>query len=236
MTALDMQEEFLILYDKITNFDAPGYTTLEISRFLTKGQERVILDAYDSLRNKYREGFESTEARRKDLQELVKSNPSLTVSASQVGTLENGKFYDLPTDCLYVVQETVTTQSTDPCKNGKKLRVKPITTDYYAINKDNPFKKPTILKYAWRLDYQNKKHELVTDGTFNIANYSIRYIEQPSPIIIGANTVDGVTGPQNCKLNPIIHRRIIDEAVNIATGVTDPQLYQIKTIEQQKGE
>lgn len=236
MTALEMHKEFLILYDKITNFDAPGYTPEELSRFLSKAQERVFFDSYHPLSNKFREGFEQTEARRKDLQELVIPNFALTATASQTGVLPNGKFYDLPTNCLFVVAEQVITSSSDLCKNNKRIRVKPITNDYYGINVNNPFKKPNINNYVWRLDYQTRRHEIITDGTFDIANYYISYIKILNPIIIDSSIIDGVTGPQNCQLNAIMHRRIVDEAVKIATGVTDPQLYQIKTIEQQQGE
>ena len=58
MTSAEMQEEFLILYDKITNFDAPGYEDDEISRFLTKAQERLVLHIMNPLGNKYVTGFE----------------------------------------------------------------------------------------------------------------------------------------------------------------------------------
>jgi len=235
MTATDMEEEFLILYDKITNFDAPGYTPHEISRFLTKGQERVFLDLYNPLGNSSKEGFEETEARRKELQELV-VGATCTVSASQVGTLTNGVFYDLPSDCLFVVQEEIVMQSANSCLNNKKLRVKPITSDHYEINKDNPFKKPSGKRYAWRLDYSGRKHEIISDGTFTVLTYKVRYLKKLTPIIIGVDTVDGVSGPQSCQLNTIVHRRIIDEAVKMATGITDPQLYQIKSIEKQQGE
>lgn len=236
MTSQEMNQEFLILYDKITNFDAPGYTELEISIFLTKAQERVFFSHYNPLDNKFREGFEETEARRKDLNELVKGVTLTTPSVSQTNVLPNGVFFDLPTDCLYVISEEITTSSTDECKNGLRLRVKPITHDEYSINLKNPFKKPDSLNYVWRLDYQGSIHELITDGTFDVSNYHLRYIERLTPIIIGADTVDGVIGPQDSLLNQILHKRIVDEAVKIATGTTDPELYQIKTIEQQEGE
>lgn len=237
MTSLEMQAEFLILYDKITNFDAPGYTSEEVSIFLTKGQERAFFDTYNPLANRFHEGFEETEARRKDLQELVKyPDTPLTPSASQTGVHLNGQFWDLPNDYLYTVSEEVITASSDPCKNGIRLRVKPITHDYYSINVINPFKKPNINQYVWRLDYQNRRHELITDGTFTITSYLPRYIKTLNPIIIDGSTIDGVTGPQDCQLNSIIHRRIVDEAVKIATASTDPQLYQIKNKEQQDGE
>lgn len=236
MTSAEMENEFNILYDKVTSFAAPGYEQEEISVFLTKAQERFVFSVLNPLRNSTREGFEESEARRKDLQELVKGATLVTPSASQAGVLPNGKFYDLPEDCLYVISEEIVTTSTDPCKNNVRLRLKPITHDFYAINKDNPWKKPNIQQAAWRIDYQTKRHEVITDGTFGVGSYDIRYIKTLQPIIIGANTVDGETGPLDCELNPITHKRIVEIAVQIATGVTSPELYQLKSIEQKLGE
>lgn len=236
MTATEMKQEFLILYDKITNFDAPGYEDIEISIFLTKAQERIVLNKIRSLGNKYREGFEESEIRRKELVELVKGVTITVPSISQANVLPNGTFFDLPTDCLFAISEEVTTASAIGCSNGKRLRIKPVTHDEYAINKNNPFQKPNILRYVWRLDYQDRKHELLTDGTFTIAQYHLRYLKTLIPIIIGTDTIDGAVGPLNCELNNIMHKMIIDEAVKIATGITDPEKYQLKSIEQQSGE
>ena len=86
------------------------------------------------------------------------------------------------------------------------------------------------------MDMNDRRHELITDGTYTIAEYHLRYLRRPQPIIIDGSTVDGVVGPLDSELDPILHKRIIDMAVKIATGVTDPQSYQIKTIEQQDGE
>jgi hypothetical protein len=136
----------------------------------------------------------------------------------------------------YFISEEVTTSSNDACKNNKRVKIKPITHDEYSINVRNPFKKPSIEDYVWRLDYGGRKHELITDGTFTVGSYHLRYIKNLNPIIVGSNTVNGVAGPLDCELNSIIHNRIVDEAVKIATGITDPELYQIKNIEQQGGE
>lgn len=235
MTSVEMQQEFLILYDKVTNFDAPGYEDLEISIFLTKGQEHVFFSVYNPLKNVVREGFEKSEARRKDLRELVEA-VTLSPSATQIGTLPNGVMFDLPADCLYVIAEEITTASADLCKNNVRLRVKPTTHDQYVINKKSPFKKPTINTYAWRLDFEGGQNEIITDGTFTPSSYHVRYLKRLTPIITSAVTVDGVIGPQNCVLDQILHKRIVEEAVKIATGVTDPQFYEIKSIEQKNGE
>lgn len=236
MTSTEMSEEFLILYDKVTNFDAPGYEADEISILLTKAQERIFNKYYSPLLNKTREGFEETEARRKDLKELVKGTTLTVPSATQTEVLPNGVFFDLPADCLYVIEEEVTTSSSDTCKNNKRIQVKPVTHDTYVKDIKNPFKKPAINAYVLRMDYQGQKHELITDGTFTVGSYHLRYIERLQPIITDAITIQGVLGPLNCKLDSSIHERLIDEAVIIATGITEPELYQIKTIEQQKSE
>lgn len=235
MNNQDMKQEFLILYDKITNFDAPGYEDTEISVFLTKGQERVALSLIRPEANQFSEGFENTEIRTKELQELVEGVTITTPSASQVGVLPNGTFFDLPANLLFSISEQITTTSTISCSNNKRIKVKPITHDEYAINVDNPFKKPSIRRGVWRLAKKGT-HELITDGTFTINSYHLRYIRKLNPIIIGTNTIDGAIGPLDCELNSILHKRIIDEAVKIATGITDPEKYQIKNIEQQSGE
>jgi len=48
MTAEQMKYEFDVGYDKITNFDAPGYDPKEISTFLTRAQESLIYEILDN--------------------------------------------------------------------------------------------------------------------------------------------------------------------------------------------
>jgi hypothetical protein len=239
MTAAEMREEFLILYDKITNFDAPGYEDDEISRFLSRAQERLVLHLYNPLSNKFITGFEGSEKRRKDLSELMR-NANLTqanVSATQTGVKPNGQFFDLPSDFLYAVSEEVLTASTTACFNGNTIEVKPIAHDEYTKNIKSPFKKP-YKDLVWRMDFSRatvganpKRHELITDGTYTVATYSLRYLRRPQPIIAGSGPIEGLAGPLNCELDEITHRAIIDEAVAIASGVTTPELWQLKRAE-----
>jgi len=237
MTAAEMKDEFLILYDKITNFDAPGYEDDEISRFLSRAQERLILHLYNPLGNKYNTGFEGSEQRRKDLSELMR-NATITVpSVSQVGVNTNGTFFDLPNDFLYAVSEEVLTASSNPCFDGNSIVVKPITHDEYTINKKNPFKKP-YRDLIWRMDFSRtvvgtnpKRHELITDGNYTVAAYNVRYLRRPQPIIVGVNTIEGLVGPLDCELDAITHRAIVDEAVALASGITNPEMWQLKRAE-----
>lgn len=237
MTVQEMNAEFLVLYDKITNFDAPGYEAVEISTLLTKAQERVFLSYYNLLGNRFKEGFDQTEERKKELQQLVVGTTLVTASVDQTNTLPNGTFYDLPTDCLFVITEEITSVSTDECKDAIRGEVVPITHDQYSRNIKNPFKKPNVFHKTWRLDYNTRRHEIITDGSYTIGSYHLRYIKILKPILTDATvTLEGSTGPLDSELNAILHRRIIDEAVKIATGITDPQQYQIKSIEQQEAE
>lgn len=233
MTAAEMKEDFLILYDKITNFDAPGYEDDEISSFLSRAQERTILHIINPLGNKYQAGFELTEKRKKDLSELV-SNGVLITSVSTPDNKPNGAFFDLPGNFLYAISEEATISSTDPCYDGKRILVKPITHDLYAKNIKNPFKKP-YGELIWRLDYSRaavgtnpKRHELITDTPSTVTQYHLRYIRRPVDIDITAGT--------DCELDEITHRQIVDEAVAIATGVTNPVSYQVRRGETQVSE
>ena len=59
MTAQQMKYEFDVGYDRITNFDAPGYNEKEISTFLTKAQEQLVLELYRG-GNHYKEDFKKS--------------------------------------------------------------------------------------------------------------------------------------------------------------------------------
>ena len=218
-----MADTFELEFDKITNFDSPGYEDTEISILLTKAEERFFLQNYGGS-NKLQEGFEETEKRRKDLSELT-SNSDLTstsVSSIQVGTLPNGVFYDLPTDFLYSIKEEVTVSSDDSCVNGNRIKVKPVTHDAYTVNIENPFKQPYD-ELAWRMDYSRatstsaKRHELITDGSYNVTTYHLRYLKRLPGITVDRTTT---TNQVDSALDESTHRRIIDMAVEIALEIT----------------
>lgn len=218
---------FLFSFDKMNNDNAPGYEDSEISLLLNKAQERFLLQTYSGT-NRVKEAFEETEKRRKDLSELVKNSDISLASASQTGVLPNGTFYDLPTNFLYAIKEEVTISSDNECDNEKRIKVKPITHDEYTINIENPFKQP-YNELVWRLDYSRttdntnpKRHELITDGSYDITTYHLRYLRKPTDIVVDLDTP---ANQVHCVLNEITHQRIVDLAVEIALENTvDPRL------------
>lgn len=59
--------------DSLFEFSAPEYDDRHISWILTDAQWRVFIQRYNPFADKYQQGFESTEQRRRDLEQLIKS-------------------------------------------------------------------------------------------------------------------------------------------------------------------
>lgn len=202
-----MKEEFLVGYDKVASLAAPGYIDSEISMFLSQAQERFVKQRLHPKGNKYQEGFEETEKRRKDLSAVTKTGEG-TVSATQDDIIStNSVIFDMPDDYWLTSVEWVETD--DECKEFKE--VNPITHDeYFAIN-ENPFKKPSVDKVL-RLDVQPinniVRHEILGSDEFNILKYKFRYIKNLTDI--------DVENDITSELHPMTHREIVGMAVTIA--------------------
>jgi len=126
----------------------------------------------------------------------------------------------------------------------KIVPVKPITHDEYIVNIDNPFKQPTYKDegLVWRIDYTksptymttvSNRHELITNKDFMVVRYNSRYIKRPDAIVV--DTVN-ISNQVNCKLDESTHLEIVDIAVRIASGITDPNTYKLKDIQVQTSE
>ena len=72
MQANEMKRLFLIKFDALFEFAAPNYSDEQISIILTNAERRVFLSQYNPFGNKYAAGFESTEQRRRFLEQLIK--------------------------------------------------------------------------------------------------------------------------------------------------------------------
>lgn len=235
MNANEMRYEFDVLYDKIASLESPGYTDQEVSVFLNKAQHIFVKNGYNPFTS-----LEQNDRRRREFAELKRDYNSSTLSSSQVGVNPNGYFFDLPSDFMLPLKEETTVVSSDNCANGTRIPLRIITEDEYTIQLRNPFKRPKAKgldteDFAWRLDFSQattgtKRVELISDGTFTFGTYHLRYLKTPQDIIPfgdGSTTVQ-----QDCELDELSHREIIDIAIRIASGVTTPQEYQIKVNEE----
>jgi len=240
MTNQEFRNQFDISYNAIASNSAPGIDDYELSVYLTKAQLELIKNYYDPLSNRKQKGFEATEKRRRDLNQLVKDYKTNDIITNSFNIDSESKFYVIPEDLFLIVNEKAKITSED-CYNGKILSIKTMSYDEYDIQIDNPFEKPNE-KVAWRLDISNINNVKVVEiiSPYNILGsleYQIRYIKYPKPIIItNLNTafpsdnltIDGIFAETPCELNTEICREILDRAVMLATADYKPQNLQVK--------
>lgn len=243
MLANEMKDNMLLFYDKLFGMAAPSYDNRTISAILSKAQLRVFKRYYMPNRNKFGEGFEATEKRRRDLEQFIK-NAIVTPSTDQTGVHPNGVFYDMPTDFLYAAQESVVTDLSTP----NEVAVIPVRHDEYNANIRNTYKKPWK-NLVWRMDYSRLDHgedggdamtgrtakrtELITDSESTVTTYRVRYLITPPNIVCDDITP---TNQRHCILDETLHDEIVDEAVKIAKAATSPDTYQIADKEQKENE
>ena len=222
MTAEEFSNEFDILlnsYDTVELGQVQGklqFDEYEKSVFLTKAQEELVISLYDG-RNSSGESFENTEEARRSLSSLVKTYITTDQITGNTGLSTYSKFYALPSDLWYITYEAVTINDSSSCLNNTELMVIPITQDaYYKLNR-NPFKMANNRR-ALRLDAGDNIAEIISKYT--ISKYLVRYLSKPTPIITTALTdnlsINGVVIKSECKLNPVIHRTILERAVRMA--------------------
>tara|TARA_R110002050_G_scaffold267498_1_gene409190 strand:+ start:14791 stop:15537 length:747 start_codon:yes stop_codon:yes gene_type:complete len=228
MNTVEFSNEFDILYDNVATKGAPGIDLYEKSVYLTTAQLELVKNYYDPKSNRKQVGFERSEKRRVDLKELIRDYKSNIIIDSTDNISPDSQFFRIPSDTFLIIQEQATLGSEDECLNSKVLRVDPQTYDEYNIQKDNPFRQPDV-NFIWRLDYYSqlgttKNVELISP--YPIAQYHIRYIKYPEPIILTALdagefvgmdlSIDGISTEQTCQLNTEIHREILNRAVELA--------------------
>jgi len=230
MTAQEMRTNFLIGYDYITNYQAPGLENSEISHFLTVAQFSLIYNYYDPKRNSERESADQTEKRKKDLSNLFKRGSSNSFS-SNGSNLPNGVYVNLPNDLMWIESENVKIESSsiECLSEGAIVDVVPITHDKYNLIKKSPFRKPSKERVL-RLDIEAinnvQRHELILPSGVTLDSYNFIYIKNPNNIDIDNNITS--------ELNPQIHQRIVDYAVLLALESVNNPRFQTKALTNSK--
>ena len=218
MDHIEFSNEFDVLYNNIMSNTAPGLNEYEKSVFLTKGQEEIVKNYFNPKGNKYGEGMDDSPKRQIDFSELIKVAQGTPSTTSPLTFDKRAKVFDLPSDLFIVINEAVSTNT------GTK-QVIPISYAEYTRLMSKPYKEP--LKYqAWRIISTSSEKistELIVNGNETIAEYLLRYIRRPAPIITadlsseyGNLTINGIGTISECELNPIIHQEILQRAVELA--------------------
>lgn len=221
MNISEFSDQFDVLYNNITSNQAPGLNEYEKSIFLTKAQEEIVKNYFtaNSKGNNIGQGFDDSAKRQADFSCLMKvGNCSAASVPAKID--RRSKIYSFPDDVFIVINESIYTLQ------GKLLQVVPLRYDVYTSLMSKPFKRP-LKNQAWRLlnygvvdgNSATRIAEIITNIGDDVANYSVRYIKKPDPIIIAALdglTIEGIGIPTECKLDPILHEDILQRAVELA--------------------
>lgn len=226
MTTEEFSNEFDIMIDSYRRFkdfdskeelDSLDFNEFEKSVFLTKAQEEIVLEFYNG-KNPFKEYFEKTEEIRRYLDKLIKTYTTTDKKSEYSGLSTKSVFFELPEDLWFITYESVTIEDDRlECLNNSTIIVVPTTQDeYYRVSR-NPFRW-SGKKRALRLDAGNNVVEIISE--YNISKYLVRYISKPEPIILldlpDDLSINNVSVKTDCKLNPVIHRAILERAVNFA--------------------
>lgn len=216
MTKQEFLTRFYLQTDKVSTLSGPGFEPIEVGKLATIAQEALVLERYNPS-NKSREGFEETEKRVQDLGELV-AIKSITPQLPSSLNFPNGVFCELPNTQLQSAEdfsdvfwlpilEYVITKSTDSCKNNKRIQIKDIKHVELEQLLQDPFNRPSI-EWVFRVRTSGLKHELITDGSFSVKEYIVRYIKKPQPIDLTTTLSDQVS-----ELSDHVHQELLEKTI-----------------------
>jgi hypothetical protein len=190
----------------------------EKSTFLTNAQEQLIIDIYSGRNIIYGKSFEQTEEIRRYLSNLVETYETSTKVTGKLGLSQDSVFFEIPQDTWFITYEVAFLKDSRlGCLDGIEASVVPLPQDDLYRAKDNPFRGPSKDRVL-RLDIKSDLAELISK--YNVDKYLMRYISQPTPIILvdlpDGLSINGVSAESECELNPVVHRAILERAVQLA--------------------
>src|SRR5690606_6343977 len=169
--------------------------------------------------NKLQEGFDQSEKRDIEFAKLVRVEDitSSQPSTSYTGLDTRSEFFIYPSNTLMVLNEQIFTD--------RQLTVVPLNYKEYDRLMSRPYTEP-FKRQCWRLlqtdvDDDNIISEIIVRTGTTVSKYILRYVKRPSPIILDDITdmglsINGISTSSECELDDIIHREILNRAVEKA--------------------
>lgn len=188
MTIQEFSDQFDVLYNNITSNQAPGLNEYEKSVFLTKAQEEIVKNYFNSKSNPKGDGFDDSPKRQADFANIITFSTLPLVSNANTFDKRSGAFM-LPSDLFICLNEQLSDGNTP-------ITVMPISYVEYDRLMSKPYKYPP--KYqAWRLITKNTTVSGDTctasyDGIKEGISYSLRLVSSYSKpvrmvVIIGSS-------------------------------------------------
>lgn len=220
MTANELKIYALTKFDSLYSGAAPGYEDSELSILATNAQLLYVLNTLKPGQGK--DTFEETEIKKQGLSALIKDGDEATdppaMLSTTVGTLDGERFWSLPSDFMFAIYEAAKTNIPycgDPTlKTYRRIDVFPIQHNEYQQNFYNPYQKPWCdgeFGKVWRINHGvlngKKIHGLITDNSFEVTKYYLRYLKLPPDIVIDETNP---TNQVDCILDPVFHYAVGD--------------------------
>lgn len=223
MTTSEFSDAFDVMLNSLAielKFGHPGESrTLSLDEYeksvlLTKAQQDIVQGLYNGALTG--RPFESTEEARSALQGLIRTEEPEQVTGC-TGLSDKSVFYKLPDDCWFITYESAVLSDGGYC-DGEAVDVVPVRQDQWHRMRRNPFRKPNSRRVA-RFDNGCGIVELISNGV--VGKYLVRYLRKPRPIILEdiedpLLSIDGRTEVTECELGVMLHRIILDRAVQLA--------------------
>lgn len=213
MTNQEFSNEFDVLYNNIMSNQAPGLDEYEKSVFLTKAQDEIVKNYFNSKGNKYQEGFDGSEKRQIDFSMLIVTEAvhEATVSPTPLFPLQHTKLFSIPDRILMFINESLAVE-----RDGVPTYLTVVPLDYKEYNRlmSKPYKRP-LKNQAWRI---------LTNTTTISETTSTNYLSITS---ILANLKE-MEGNYN-----IIYNTIKDKAITFG-GTTDARTVLVDNVTLQK--
>lgn len=221
MTTQEFSNEFDILLNSYTAMMGGASTASPInldeyekSVLLTEAQNSIVIGLYTGRLTG--EALERSEELRRELDSLIETTYPEEIDG-QTGVSSSSVFYQLDPKVWYIIYESADLSEGAYCESDPSIQVIPMKIDEWHRAKKNPFRMPDQRK-AVRLDAGDHIVEIISK--YPITNYLVRYLRKPNPIILtdleDDLSIDGLQTITECELSTVLHRIILEAAVQLA--------------------
>ena len=248
MEAMEMLNQFELLYNNIASNQAPGLNPYEISLILTKAQKEIMKNYFNPKGNKYQEGYDESAKRHSDFASLLCDEilePYETASYKRLDY--RSILYKIPESVFLLLNEQLeewlnvqdaSTSGSSPITvapsestGGKRAgiyTVVPIDYDEYTRLMQKPYKYPPKNQF-WKLDtgYDDNDRSPIVEvigrrRDKSTYRYHIRYIKNPEPIVLVnlADIAEGLSIEGVSTVNPCkLPKHLHDEIIQRAVEI-----------------
>jgi hypothetical protein len=223
--------------DKTEGLAYPAFEPEELDFWLNDSVQRFIKTRYSG-NNLPGTGFEQSQKRIDDLYTIVKEAVIVPVLSTEAYSKPNSytiEVTDFPDDYMLFLNDETTISFTHRILNTEvilRTGVTECTSDSYYTKISDPYGEHILHMYTARplRLFSFVGIELITDGTYEIDNYFLRYISRPA--VLDSLSIT----PVDCDLPEHTHSEIVEMTVNKLLENIEAPRYQTQTVELTKVE